>query len=179
MKPASPPRESSSRGHRAKESSPQIKICGITTPETARFCAQAGVHALGLVFYPKSPRHLSHTRARAITAALPREVTPVGVFVNEDLSTILETLDATGIRAVQLHGQEAPALVQALMEKGIPTAKAFYMTADPHVNRANQYPPATRVVEWGKGILPGGNGQGWEKIPALPESPYPWVIAGG
>jgi phosphoribosylanthranilate isomerase len=60
----------------------RIKICGITRVEDALFAARQGADAIGLVFYPASPRHVSVARAREIIRALPPFVTTVGLFVN-------------------------------------------------------------------------------------------------
>ena len=60
----------------------RVKICGITRPEDGVLAARLGADAVGLVFYPKSPRSVAVERARAIVAALPPFVTRVGLFVN-------------------------------------------------------------------------------------------------
>ena len=69
---------------------PQVKICGLTDVDQALECAQLGVNAIGCIFYPKSPRHLTEEKARAISLALPEHVKSVGVFVNKSFSKIME-----------------------------------------------------------------------------------------
>ncbi|MBQ3809528.1 MAG: N-(5'-phosphoribosyl)anthranilate isomerase, partial [Kiritimatiellae bacterium] len=58
-----------------------LKICGLTDPDDARFCAEAGAAALGAVFHPPSPRNVSPERAAEVFADVPQDVARVGVFV--------------------------------------------------------------------------------------------------
>ena len=68
------------------------KICGITRPEDALIVASQGADAIGLVFYPPSPRNVSPTQAREILKVLPPFVTTVGLFVDADESVVSDTL---------------------------------------------------------------------------------------
>ncbi|MGH7127260.1 MAG: phosphoribosylanthranilate isomerase, partial [Planctomycetaceae bacterium] len=83
-----------------------IKVCGICDVETARAVAAAGVDAIGLNFYEHTPRRISVETAAAVVNALPENVEPVAVFVNHSLSDVLSICQSTGIRTVQLHGDE-------------------------------------------------------------------------
>ena len=87
---------------------PIIKICGITRAADALHAVEEGATALGFVFWPRSPRVISREWAKDIIAALPAHVTMVGVFVNESAEGIRRVVEATGIHAVQLHGDETP-----------------------------------------------------------------------
>ncbi|WP_300668258.1 phosphoribosylanthranilate isomerase [Desulfoluna sp.] len=159
--------------------SPRIKICGLTSPAEAVFCVEAGVHAVGLVFFPKSPRNVSPEQAREITRVLPGEVAKVGVFVNAAYDAIMDIVDRADLSAVQLHGDEPPELAEALHRQGLTVLKAFYVTTRPDLGSALRFPSATSLVEWGKGVLPGGNALTWgDETPPLPRS-RPLVIAGG
>ena len=93
---------------------PLLKVCGITRLVDALHAAQQGATALGFVFWAASPRAISPADAKSIIAALPPKVTPVGVFVNESPETLREVLSVTGVKAVQLHGDERLADVEFL-----------------------------------------------------------------
>jgi phosphoribosylanthranilate isomerase len=80
-----------------------IKICGITRLDDARCAAEAGVHALGFVFWPASPRSITPDRAAVIIEALPPFVTPVGVFVDPTADLVEQCRD-TGIQVAQIVG---------------------------------------------------------------------------
>ena len=87
----------------------RTKICGITRVEDALSAAQAGVDAIGLVFYEKSPRAVSIAQAQEIIAALPPFVTSVGLFVNAAAGEVNAVLDALPLDILQFHGDESPA----------------------------------------------------------------------
>jgi phosphoribosylanthranilate isomerase len=93
-----------------------IKICGITNLEDALTAVSAGADALGFVFYEKSPRNIDAESARQIVQALPLNVEKVGVFVNEPVEKILQTVRHAGLTAAQLHGIEShkPEFIKAL-----------------------------------------------------------------
>lgn len=88
---------------------PRVKICGITRVDDALLAAELGAAAIGFVFWPKSPRCVDPTRARAIVDALPPFVVSVGVFADQQVERVREIVETAGLGAVQLHGQEAVA----------------------------------------------------------------------
>ncbi len=93
-----------------------IKICGTTNLEDALTAVKAGADAVGFVFYEKSPRKIDEESARKIVAELPSDIEKVGVFVNEPVERVLETVAQVGLTAVQLHGVEChiPGFVRRL-----------------------------------------------------------------
>ena len=85
---------------------PRIKICGLTRIEDLQAAVNAGADAIGLVFYPPSPRHVDLQTAAMLARAVPPFVTIVGLFVNADSQVVRETLAAVPIHLLQFHGDE-------------------------------------------------------------------------
>ncbi len=142
----------------------QIKICGLTDPDEARQCAAAGADAIGLVFHPPSPRHLAIPAARAVVAALPAWVAPVGVFVDQPGGEIAEVACEVGLRTVQLHGRQTPdcAAIRAAGLRIVRVLRELAATVEPG-QEFDGY-----LVEIGRGALPGGNGAAWDWAGAAP-----------
>lgn len=113
----------------------RVKICGITTPEDARAAASAGASAIGLVFWPGSPRCVSTERAAEIAAAAAH-VTRVGVFVDQPPAVVAEITATVGLDAVQLHGHER----FADYELGVPLLKALSVGAAWHIAMLDPLP---------------------------------------
>ena len=161
----------------------QIKICGLTDPAQARACAEAGVDAIGLVFYPSSPRYVTPGQAREIVAALPAGVTAVGVFVDDFVTHMLDVAKTAGLTCVQLHGREPQEVEDALRGEGLRVIKALRSRGGPALTReAAQHSAVDAwLVEGSRGILPGGNGLGWDWSGAgiLQGAGRPFAVAGG
>lgn len=99
----------------------RVKICGITRPGDGVAAAQAGADAIGLVFYPKSPRYLSTERAVEIRDALPPFVQAVALFVNADAAQVSQVLGRVKPSLLQFHGDETP---EFCAQFGVPYVKA-------------------------------------------------------
>jgi len=98
-----------------------VKICGITRTADAAAAARAGADAIGLVFYPPSPRFLSTERAREIRDALPPFVQTVALFVNADAAQVSQVIGRVHPALLQFHGDEAP---DFCAQFGLPFVKA-------------------------------------------------------
>ncbi|MBN2476577.1 MAG: phosphoribosylanthranilate isomerase [Pirellulales bacterium] len=101
----------------------QIKICGVTSAEDARMVARAGADAVGLNFFPASPRYVAPERARPIIDALPGGVVKVALFVNPQVADAIDAVDRLGCDLIQLHGDEPPELLAELGDR--PVLRAF------------------------------------------------------
>jgi len=102
----------------------RIKICGVTTVEDAMAVAEAGADAIGLNFYPPSPRWVNVHHAQAIAEAVRGRMVRVGVMVDPAEEEAVSLASEVGLDLVQLHGNEAPALAARLSQR-IPLIKAF------------------------------------------------------
>src|SRR5689334_8125468 len=91
-----------------------LKICGLTNEADAAQAVTAGATALGVVFAAASPRCVTPDRARDIVEAVPADVPVVGVFVNAPIEEIVAVVAHTGVRIVQLHGDEPESYAAAL-----------------------------------------------------------------
>jgi len=95
----------------------RIKICGITNIEDARLAAGMGAHALGFIFFPKSPRSVRPDAAREIIRNLPPLLMTVGVFVDEEAGVVRQIAETAGLDWIQLHGQETPEYCRSLKRR--------------------------------------------------------------
>jgi len=158
----------------------QIKICGLTRVDDALGCVELGADAIGLVFYPKSPRYITMQKAKEICLALPEKIKTVGVFVDETFSNIMHIVQYCGLKGVQLHGNEPPHLVDRLVSDNFIVIKALFSGRKPHIDDAFNYRASAFLVECGKGVLPGGNAEvwNWEEARRLGNK-FPLILAGG
>ncbi len=102
----------------------RVKICGITSVSDAQFCAELGAHAIGLNFFPESPRAISPFVAEKIVRELPPFVSAVGIFVSWAPEPVVALAQALGLSFAQLHGDETPQNVAEVAKK-IPVVKAL------------------------------------------------------
>ncbi len=158
----------------------EIKICGLTDPDQALACAEMGIQAIGLVFYPKSKRCVSTGKALQISRALPETVQTIGVFVNETADAILEIAEKSELTGVQLHGQEPPEVIQKLEANGLTVIKGLYLKGEPSITEVAQYEADAYLIECAKGILPGGNAMAWNWQEASGfGDKHAFILAGG
>lgn len=157
----------------------RVKICGITQVDDARFCAQVGADAIGIVFYPPSSRYVADlSLARDIALAAGPLVTVVGLFVNASHSEVEQVLKQVPLNLMQFHGDETEADCQAF---GRPFIKALRMKDDIDVEaRMADYTGASGFLldTYVKGA-PGGTGQtfNWDRVPQT--SSRSIILAGG
>jgi len=109
----------------------RIKICGVTNVADALAAADAGADAIGLNFYPQSPRFIDTPDALTIVSVVPPAVARVGVVVNKKIDALHQLLQelggnaAAGLTGIQLHGDEPPAFVAAVRTKYLIRARRF------------------------------------------------------
>lgn len=156
----------------------RVKICGFTRVEDAVYAAYSGADAIGLVFYPPSPRHVEIDQAINIVKALPAFTTVVALFVNEQEVTIRRILNQVNIDCLQFHGDE-PAEVCRIYGK--PYIKSVAMRTDINFSEFyEQYHDAAGLLlDTYHPDVKGGTGFqfDWKEIPEY--CPLPIILAGG
>lgn len=115
---------------------PKVKICGITNLDDALLAVDLGSDALGFIFYPKSARYISVSKAANICNALPPFVAKVGVFVDEVEFEIEKALRECLLTALQFHGDEPPGFCAKFPAKSI---KAIRMRDEGSLRLASEY----------------------------------------
>lgn len=85
-----------------------VKICGITRAEDAELAVELGASAIGLIFWPGSPRYIEPAAAKKIVRSLASDVAAIGVFVDQPAAEVSQIADEVGLTAIQLHGDESP-----------------------------------------------------------------------
>jgi len=155
----------------------RVKVCGITRVEDARAAAAAGADAIGLVFYPPSPRYLSLERAREIRDAVPPFVQSVALFVNADAAQVSQVIGHVHPAMLQFHGEESPDFCGQF---GLPYLKACRVAQGVDLleylrpfGAASGWLLDAHVQEYG-GV---GASFDWALVPALLERPL--VLSGG
>lgn len=159
---------------------PEIKICGLTRPGEAAAVAEAGANAIGLIFYPPSPRNVDLKTAGEIARVIA-PLCAVGVFVDASYDSIMNTIETCGLSAVQLHGNETPQLVAQIQNASdVVVIKALFEKKAPDFSTAGTFNPNAFLVECGQGILPGGNAETWNWVSATTlNAAKPVILAGG
>ena len=137
----------------------RIKICGITRVEDGLAAARAGADAIGLVFYPPSPRHVTIAQASEIARALPPFVTTVGLFVNPEAEEVEAVLHQLHLDLLQFHGDEPPEFCRRF---GMPYLKAVRVKTGVDLVQYADFTPTPRACCW----MPGS--KAW---PAVQENP--------
>lgn len=163
-----------------------VKICGLSTPETVAAAVDGGAKYVGFVFYPPSPRYVSLDEARDLAAAVPAHVTKVGLVVNADDRLLGEIVQGGALDMLQLHGVEVAERVSAIRERfGLPVIKSVAVSGPEDVEAAKVYESVADLLLFDAlppddAALPGGNALifDWQLIQGRTWN-VPWLLAGG
>jgi phosphoribosylanthranilate isomerase len=159
----------------------RVKICGITGPEDALRAADLGAWALGMVFWPDSPRVCPPDEAEAIGAELHRRVELTGVFVNASLDEVALLADRCRLSLLQLHGDEGPAYCrEAARRTGCRVMKSARVRDAAQVQALRAFPTDLHLLDAYSASAPGGTGEtfNWE-LARLHAGTPPVVLSGG
>ena len=155
----------------------RIKICGLTRLEDVQAAVGAGADAIGLVFYPPSPRHVDLATASKLARAVPPFVTIVGLFVNADPALVKATLAAVPIHLLQFHGDEDESYCRQFDHPYMKAARV--KPGLDLVQYAAGFPSAQAILldAFADGYGGGGKIFDWSLIP--PALGKPMVLSGG
>lgn len=163
-----------------------VKICGLSRPEHVVAAAGAGAKYVGLVFFHKSPRHVSLEGARALALDVPAGVAKVALVVDADDDALDALTGTVPIDMIQLHGRETPRRVAAIKARyGLPVMKAVGIADAGDLPALDTYARvADQILVDAKpsksAALPGGNGLSFDwRLIAGRRWPVPWMLAGG
>ncbi len=156
---------------------PRIKICGLTRPGDVQAAVEAGADAIGLVFYPPSPRYVDLPTAAALARQIPPFVTIVGLFVNADPVVVRETLASVPIHLLQFHGDENEAYCRQFDRPYVKAARV--KSGMDLVQYAAAYPSAQAILldAFVDGYGGGGEVFDWALIPSNLGKPI--ILSGG
>ena len=159
----------------------RVKVCGITNEQDAFKAARSGAWAIGFIFHKKSPRFISPFKAKKIIDALPPFVTPVGVFVNHNLGAMRDIINHTGIRVVQLHGDEDHHFCHRLKRYQVKIIKVIRVDENFSSKIIEPYKVDAFLFDTFQEGNYGGTGKtfDWRKLVELKNQPIPLILSGG
>ena len=160
---------------------PKIKFCGTTSLPDAELAVAAGAWAIGLIFWPGSPRACPPERAAEISAAVKRRTEVAGVFVNQSLDEVVATADAVGLTIIQLHGDEGPAFCSEIARRtGCRVIKAVRVQSGADIQALASFHTDFHLLDSHVPGRFGGTGEtfAWELARAH-RGPAPVILSGG
>ena len=159
----------------------RVKVCGTTNLADAELAADLGAWAVGMIFYPPSPRACRETDAVEIAAALRRRVEVCGVFVNPVLDELTALADRVGLTMLQLHGDEGPAFcAEAARRTGCKVTKAMQVRSPADLQALEPFHTDFHLLDAHHDDLRGGTGTifDWDLV-AKRRSSQPLIVSGG
>jgi len=164
-----------------------VKICGISTPETLGAAATHGARYVGFVFFPKSPRYVGPALAAQLARQTPTGLRTVGLFVSPDDELLDAVVSQVPLDLIQLHGSETPERVAVIKRTiSMPVMKAISIGDEADIENARRFEPvADRLLFDAKppdnvSALPGGNGIAFDwTLLADRTWTKPWMLSGG
>jgi|TARA_B100000745_G_scaffold182623_1_gene119629 phosphoribosylanthranilate isomerase len=154
------------------------KVCGITNVEDAQLAVEFGASAIGMVFWPESPRFVDPKKAAMVRSVLPPSVVPVGVFVDQSISYVRRVAEIVHLGAIQLHGCESYAYCQSI---GLPIIRAVSVENGKMMTALSDVPEtATVLLDAHDPVKKGGTGKSidWESARSVARS-RKIILSGG
>lgn len=164
-----------------------VKICGINSEDALIAAMSAGADALGYVFFPPSPRHISLNGAKTLTKRVPNSILKVGLFVEAGDEALETAIAAGNLDVIQLHGKESPQRVAEVKERfGLKVMKAISVSTADDIEAAKAHYDGTAdfllfdAKPPKDSILPGGNAVSFDWTLLTGQNfKSDWMLAGG
>jgi len=165
----------------------QVKICGLSEPESLHAAVSGGARYVGFVFYPASPRYVAPSMAAELARLVPTGVRTVGLFVDPDDDFLEHVVSQVPFDMLQLHGKETPRRIAEVKAAfNMPVMKAIKVGGPEDLATALEVAEvADRLLFDAKppakvSALPGGNGIAFDwSLLAGRSWPCPWMLSGG
>ena len=166
-------------------SNSKIKICGIKKIETLKCCIQNNINYFGLIFYKKSPRFVSYESALdLINYSKNKNISSVGVFVNENIEYLNKMIKKLNFNFVQLHGKENDEYIKEIKKNhNTKIIKVISVSTLNDIKKVTKYPNSDLFLfdyKPSKKELPGGNAKkfNWSLLRGI-KIEKPWFLSGG
>jgi len=163
----------------------KIKICGIKKIDTLKCCIQNNINYFGLIFYKKSPRYISYDSALdLINYSKNKNISSVGVFVNENIEYLNKMLKKLHFNFIQLHGEENNQYIKDIKRNNnIKIIKVISVNTLEDFKKIIEYPNSDLFLfdyKPSKTELPGGNAKtfDWSLLKGI-KIEKPWFLSGG
>ena len=163
----------------------KIKICGIKKIDTLKCCIQNNINYFGLIFYKKSPRYISYESALdLINYSKNKNISSVGVFVNENIEYLNKILKKLNFNFIQLHGEENDKYIKDIKKNNnIKIIKVISVGGLKDIEKTIKYPNSDFFLfDYKPNIkeLPGGNAKkfDWSLLKGI-KIEKPWFLSGG
>lgn len=155
----------------------RIKMCGMTKAQDIAHAVALGVDAIGLIFYPKSPRHVSVEQAKKLVRDVPAFLNVVAVLVNPHSTLVKEIIEELPIQYLQFHGQESPEFCSQFKKQYIKAIPANSKDQIEKLSAEHRY--ASAILLDTPSTAHGGTGLSfnWQVIPDKLDKPL--ILAGG
>jgi phosphoribosylanthranilate isomerase len=165
----------------------EVKICGLSTSQTMQAALEAGADYVGLVFYPKSPRHVALDQARALADQARGRARIVALTVNAPDEALQAIMGALSPDFIQAHGDETPARVEEITRRFAPVIKAIAVKSEHDIAAAREFRDRAEMVlfdakapETLENALPGGNGLSFDwSLLSADGRPRRFMLSGG
>lgn len=165
-----------------------VKFCGFTQLSDVQTAAQLGADAVGLVFYPPSPRAVTLAQAKTLSASVPAFMSVVALVVNMPQDELIELASTVPFDIIQFHGDETPEQCQQLASSvNKRWIKALRINAEQHtpdsvcaqIDKFAAAGASSILLDAYHPAAYGGTGQrfDWNLIPK--DSSLPIILAGG